>query len=127
MKKILTKKGFTLIELIVVIAILAILAAILIPSITNYITAANDAKNQSDTRSEYSRLMLSFATTDGAPLDSNGAALSSGGNYKLGDDLNCTATFDDDNILTFSCHSDKKQWTLDDNFEPTAYTAPTGS
>jgi prepilin-type N-terminal cleavage/methylation domain-containing protein len=36
MKK-LNKKGFTLIELIVVIAIIAILAAILIPALLNYI------------------------------------------------------------------------------------------
>lgn len=62
MKKILTKKGFTLIELIVVIAILAILAAILIPSLMNYIDRANDAKDEANARSLYSQVMLEFAT-----------------------------------------------------------------
>jgi prepilin-type N-terminal cleavage/methylation domain-containing protein len=57
MKK-LNKKGFTLIELIVVIAILAILAAILIPSVTGYITKATDAKNQANCRSYYAQISL---------------------------------------------------------------------
>lgn len=70
MKKILTKKGFTLIELIVVIAILAILAAILIPSLTNYLAKATQAKDQANARSYYSAVVLEVATLATAP--SNG-------------------------------------------------------
>lgn len=62
MKKILTKKGFTLIELIVVIAILAILAAILIPSLTNYLAKAEQAKNLANARSVYSEITLASQT-----------------------------------------------------------------
>ncbi len=68
MKKILTKKGFTLIELIVVIAILAILAAILIPSITNYISEAEDARDLANARSHYSELVLIAATGGTLPV-----------------------------------------------------------
>jgi type IV pilus assembly protein PilA len=62
MKKILNKKGFTLIELIVVIAILAILAAILIPSLMNYINAANKATATANVRSKLTEELLLEAT-----------------------------------------------------------------
>lgn len=57
MKK-LNKKGFTLIELIVVIAILAILAAILIPAVTGYIQKAEQARDSANCRALYSQVSL---------------------------------------------------------------------
>ena len=44
------KKGFTLVELIVVLVILAILAALLIPALTCYIDPANEETLQATTR-----------------------------------------------------------------------------
>lgn len=44
------KKGFTLVELIVVLVILAILAALLIPALTGYIDRANNQKVIATTR-----------------------------------------------------------------------------
>lgn len=43
-KKLKDKKGFTLVELIVVLVILAILAALLVPALTGYIDKANKEK-----------------------------------------------------------------------------------
>ena len=40
-----SKKGFTLVELIVVLVILAVLAAMLVPALTGYITRAKQEKN----------------------------------------------------------------------------------
>ena len=50
MYKLQSKKGFTLVELIVVLVILAILAALLIPALTGYIDKANDRAVIAETR-----------------------------------------------------------------------------
>lgn len=50
MKKLKEKKGFTLVELIVVLVILAILAALLIPALTGYIDKAKNKSIVAETR-----------------------------------------------------------------------------
>lgn len=49
-KKLKDKKGFTLVELIVVLVILAILAALLVPALTGYIDKANQDKVTAECR-----------------------------------------------------------------------------
>lgn len=48
--KVKNKKGFTLVELIVVLVILAILAALLVPALTGYIDKAKEKKVVAETR-----------------------------------------------------------------------------
>lgn len=50
-KKLKNKKGFTLVELIVVLVILAILAALLVPALTGYIDKAHQEKVIAECRS----------------------------------------------------------------------------
>ena len=59
-KKLKDKKGFTLVELIVVLVILAILAALLVPALTGYIDRANEEKVIAE-----ARMALMAAQTQG--------------------------------------------------------------
>ena len=50
MKKLMNKKGFTLVEMLIVVAIIAILAVIAIPSMTDSLDNANEATDTANLR-----------------------------------------------------------------------------
>ena len=81
-------KGFTIIELIVVIAIIAILASIVLVNVTSYINKAKDAKIKSD--------IANIALAMGSCLADTGTYVGCIGTDKvpqtLIDDINATGT-----------------------------------
>ena len=64
MKKLIKKlkKGFTITELVIVIAVIAILAAVLIPTFANVINNANESAAMQEARSEWSNFSVEVAT-----------------------------------------------------------------
>ena len=64
MKKLKNKKGFTLIELIVVVAILGIMALILVPSFMGYADDAKTAVNQANARNVWTSAKAAEARSE---------------------------------------------------------------
>ena len=70
------KKGFTLIELIVVIAIISVLALILVPQITGYTDDATNTKDQANSKVCYTEALALWTAKDSSlgstvAIDSN--------------------------------------------------------
>lgn len=93
----LNKKGFTLVELIVVLVILAILAALLIPALTGYIDKAKEKSIIAETRSvviatqtlideQYAKKTLTTSLNEGVTI---------GTETKIDDSGNITLKADD--------------------------------
>ncbi len=59
------RKGFTLVELVIVIAVIAVLSAVLIPTFGSVITNANIAKLQANVNTFNQNLLLRSLTVDG--------------------------------------------------------------
>ena len=76
MKK-LNKKGFTIVELVIVIAVIAILAAVLIPTFSGVVEKANQSAALQNCRNEYTQAKVAIAVNgsdlkDGTVFESNG-------------------------------------------------------
>ena len=105
-----SKRGFTLVELIVVLVILAILAALLIPALTGYIDKARKSQVVAETRALTQAVQTEMSTvyalndefqrqkTIGKPLtiaSKTGAYLTMGGNTSTGDLGNLKERYDE--------------------------------
>ena len=66
MKKIKNTKGFTLMEMLIVVAIIAILIAIAIPSFTAQLEKAREAADIANIRSAYAEAMVDYLDSDNA-------------------------------------------------------------
>ena len=74
MKKMNNEKGFTLVELIVVLVILAILAAMLVPALLGFIDRAKEGKYEEEVHSIYTALQVindERYAVDAQPIDTS--------------------------------------------------------
>lgn len=70
------KKGFTIVELVIVIAVIAILSAVLIPTFGSIITDANEKSAQLQAKNQLTADMAADLADDQQYNDSNNAGIS---------------------------------------------------
>lgn len=64
LKKFTNKKGFTLMEMLIVVAIIAVLVAIAIPTFASQLNKARVSTDEANIRSGYADVMLKILTAD---------------------------------------------------------------
>lgn len=72
LKKFTNKKGFTLMEMLIVVAIIAVLVAIAIPTFSGALTKSKEATDVANVRAAYAEWQVSILT-DGATVPTNKA------------------------------------------------------
>lgn len=72
MRKMKNKKGFTLMEMLIVVAIIAILIAIAIPTFANSLNKARVATDEANIRSGYATVMATVLTSDNYTVEGTG-------------------------------------------------------
>lgn len=92
MKK-LNKKGFTLIEMLVVIAIIAVLVAILIPTVTSATNKAAYATNAANLRSYKAEITTAYLSDGSVTVDATAGTVTIPATIKA-PDLKGTSEFD---------------------------------
>ena len=81
MKK-LNKKGFTIVELVIVIAVIAILASVMIPTFSGIVSKAQESAARQQATSKY-HAALAYATTDN--INGDGWYINSGSYWYIVD------------------------------------------
>ena len=106
-KKLKDKKGFTLVELIVVLVILAILAALLVPALTGYIDKARNKQIIAETRSA---VMAAQSLVDEAYAQSTKAVKET----ETADDTNAKVVVGDKEV-TYKAIAELAELSVDDS------------
>ena len=90
-----SRKGFTIVELVIVIAVIAILAGVLIPTFSNVITKANDSAALQRVTNAYKEAYAIALSNDGQITSADKDIVVDSFEFDFTDAKNCTITCND--------------------------------
>lgn len=104
LKKLNNKKGFTLMEMLIVVAIIAVLVAIAIPVFNGALTKSKEAADVANIRAAYAEWQVKMLTeNEDVPNDATALMTSNG----------TTTTLNYNGKLTYTAAQDKKSATIE--------------
>ena len=98
MKNMKAKKGFTVVELVIVIAVIAILSAVLIPTFSNLINKANESALQQNITNAYTEYVI----------DTEGGNIVAKNTVVIADKDSLTAS----NVKIYKFNTTKNSWEI---------------
>ncbi len=102
-KKLSKKKGFTLMEMMIVVAIVAIMIAIIVPTFKSALNSAKAAADEANLRAYYAEVMADHLLNNTAlPTGKKTEVEVSGVTYKLYGEATIAASGDDNIQITYS-------------------------
>ena len=106
MHRLLHKKGFTLVEMLLVIAIIAILVAVIVPTVTSSTTKAKAAADAANLRSVKAEIGIALLSNDTSTIpDASGGVITFTDGTKVTVPAAKAIGGDDESKLTFSAEN----------------------
>ena len=111
------QKGFTIMEMLIVVAIIAVLVAIAIPTFNSALTKSKEAADIANIRAAYAEEMVAVLTEEGTAKTPNEFKTAIGSSLNFKDKLiitegSSTITYEAKNVKTEAVPDGKFKWEL---------------
>lgn len=117
------QKGFTIMEMLIVVAIIAVLVAIAIPTFNSALTKSKEAADVANIRAAYAEVMMEYMMGDAATAPTYASIKTKAGDLNFDDNFkedttNKTVYYEAKALKNSADNSTKFTWSLTDTTTP---------